>query len=104
MKDALKYFHNDELAANVWLNKYALKDSNGNIFEQTPDEILRLQQRLPPFFHPILLTLPCRDEVLLKVCSVVPKVCCTAADAENISAEAAKSAYRGSGGAPTDCL
>lgn len=34
---SLKYFRNDDLAARVWLNKYALKDSEGNIYELTPD-------------------------------------------------------------------
>ena len=36
---SLKYFHGDELAARVWVNKYALKDSFGNIYEKTPDDI-----------------------------------------------------------------
>ena len=31
---SLKYFGGDELAARVWVSKYALKDSFGNIFEQ----------------------------------------------------------------------
>lgn len=35
----LKYFKGDDLAARVWLNKYALKDSDGNIFEKTPDDM-----------------------------------------------------------------
>ena len=30
---SLKYFKGDDLAARVWVNKYALKDSFGNIFE-----------------------------------------------------------------------
>ncbi len=34
---ALKYFKGDDLAARVWLNKYALKDSQGNIYENTPN-------------------------------------------------------------------
>lgn len=38
---ATKYFDGDELAAGVWLNKYALKDSYGNIFEQDPDDMHR---------------------------------------------------------------
>ena len=33
---SLKYFKGDELAARVWVNKYALKDSYGNIYEATP--------------------------------------------------------------------
>ena len=34
-----EYFGGDELAARVWANKYALKDSYGNIFEQTPTDM-----------------------------------------------------------------
>lgn len=39
--EATKYFNGDELAANVWINKYALKDSAGNIFESNPDQMHR---------------------------------------------------------------
>ncbi len=35
------YFEGDTLAANVWMNKYALKDSQGNLFERTPDDMHR---------------------------------------------------------------
>ena len=38
---SLKYFKGDDLAARVWLNKYALKDSDGNIYEKTPDDMHR---------------------------------------------------------------
>lgn len=41
LTDAAKYFNGDELAANVWLNKYALKDSEGNIYESNPDQMHR---------------------------------------------------------------
>jgi ribonucleoside-diphosphate reductase alpha chain len=41
LKDATKYFNGDELAASVWLNKYALKDSEGNIYESNPDQMHR---------------------------------------------------------------
>ena len=34
---SLKYFKGDELAARVWVNKYALKDSYGNIYEKVAD-------------------------------------------------------------------
>jgi len=52
---SLKYFKGDDLAARVWVNKYALKDSFGNIFELTPDdmhkrlakEIARIEKRYP---------------------------------------------------------
>ena len=33
------YFKGDELAARVWVSKYALKDSYGNIYEKTPDDM-----------------------------------------------------------------
>lgn len=36
-----KYFEGDELAASVWATKYALKDSQGNYFELTPDDMHR---------------------------------------------------------------
>lgn len=35
----IKYFGGDELAANVWINKYALKDSFGNLYELTPEDM-----------------------------------------------------------------
>lgn len=38
---SLNYFKGDQLAAEVWVNKYALKDSAGNIFEKTPDDMHR---------------------------------------------------------------
>ena len=51
----IKYFNGDQLAADVWMNKYALKGSDGNIFELTPDdmhhriasEIARIEQKYP---------------------------------------------------------
>lgn len=39
LTEAIKYFKGDELAANVWINKYALKDSEGNIYENSPDQM-----------------------------------------------------------------
>ena len=52
---SLKYFEGDELAARVWASKYALKDSFGNIYELTPDdmhhriarEIARIEAKYP---------------------------------------------------------
>lgn len=52
---ALDYFKGDDLAARVWVNKYALKDSAGVIYESTPDdmhrrissEIARIERRYP---------------------------------------------------------
>ena len=54
-QSSLEYFKGDELAARVWVNKYALKDSYGNIFEKNPDdmhrrlarEIARIDNRYP---------------------------------------------------------
>lgn len=36
---SLEYFNGDELAAKVWVSKYALKDSDGNIYEQSPEDM-----------------------------------------------------------------
>ena len=52
---SLKYFKGDDLAARVWVNKYALKDSDGRIYEKTPDdmhrriagEIARIEKKYP---------------------------------------------------------
>ena len=52
---AKEYFHGDALAGDVWANKYALKDSDGNTYELTPDEmhhriareIARIERRYP---------------------------------------------------------
>ncbi len=58
LKASIDYFNGDELAASVWVNKYALKDSFGNIYERTPDdmhrriaaEIARIEQK---YINPI---------------------------------------------------
>jgi len=55
IKATKTYFKGDELAATVWANKYALKDSMGKIYELTPDdmhrriakEISRIEKRYP---------------------------------------------------------
>lgn len=52
---SLEYFGGDELAARVWVSKYALKNSNGDIFELTPEdmhhriaaEIARIEKKYP---------------------------------------------------------
>jgi hypothetical protein len=36
---SLRYFDGDELAARVWVNKYAMKDSFGNIYEKSPEDM-----------------------------------------------------------------
>ena len=38
-KASIDYFGGDELAAKVWVNKYAVKGSFGNIYEKTPDDM-----------------------------------------------------------------
>ncbi|MCK9543363.1 MAG: adenosylcobalamin-dependent ribonucleoside-diphosphate reductase [Novosphingobium sp.] len=38
-KKTLKYFNNESLPSEVWLNKYALKDKDGNLIEETPDDM-----------------------------------------------------------------
>ena len=38
-KASLEYFNGDELAARVWVNKYAVKDSFGTIYEKSPEEM-----------------------------------------------------------------
>ncbi len=55
VEEAKKYFKGDELAATVWVNKYALKDSFGKIYEKSPDqmhkriasEIERIEKKYP---------------------------------------------------------
>jgi ribonucleoside-diphosphate reductase alpha chain len=37
--ESLKYFDGDELAARVWVNKYAMKDSFGRIYEKSPEDM-----------------------------------------------------------------
>ena len=49
---ALSYFNGDELAAKVWVNKYATKDSQGNIYEADPNDMHR---RLAKEIHRIEL-------------------------------------------------
>ncbi len=49
---SVDYFNGDELAARVWINKYALKDSAGNLYELTPDNMHR---RLAKELHRIEL-------------------------------------------------
>jgi ribonucleoside-diphosphate reductase alpha chain len=55
---SLDYFTGDELAAKVWVNKYALKDAFGNIYEKSPEdmhrrlskEVARIEKKYP---HPL---------------------------------------------------
>jgi len=55
LKATLDYFKGDDLAARVWINKYALKDSSGNLYEKSPEqmhhriasEIARIETKYP---------------------------------------------------------
>ncbi|MFO7721670.1 MAG: adenosylcobalamin-dependent ribonucleoside-diphosphate reductase [Bacteroidales bacterium] len=55
LEASTRYFRGDSLAANVWISKYALKNSAGDLFERTPDdmhrrlarEIARIESRYP---------------------------------------------------------
>lgn len=40
-KSTSDYFGGDELATQVWINKYCLKDSDGNLYEKNPDDMHR---------------------------------------------------------------
>ncbi len=54
-EESLNYFGGDELAARVWVNKYAMKDSHGNIYEKSPEhmhwrianELARMEKKYP---------------------------------------------------------
>lgn len=39
--DAATIYFNDEIAANVWINKYAMSDGVGNYYEKTPDDMFK---------------------------------------------------------------
>ncbi|MDR3287554.1 MAG: adenosylcobalamin-dependent ribonucleoside-diphosphate reductase [Prevotellaceae bacterium] len=41
LKASIEYFKGDELAASVWINKYAMKDSFGKIYEKSPKDMHR---------------------------------------------------------------
>ena len=55
VEGAKQYFHGDDLAATVWVSKYALKDSHGKIYESSPEqmhwrianEIARIESKYP---------------------------------------------------------
>jgi ribonucleoside-diphosphate reductase alpha chain len=64
--ESIKYFNGDELAARVWANKYALKDSFGNLYEKSPDDMHR---RLAREIHRIELKYknPLSEELIYSV-------------------------------------
>jgi ribonucleoside-diphosphate reductase alpha chain len=63
---SITYFKGDELAARVWANKYALKDSFGNLFEKTPDD---MHHRLAHEIHRVELKYknPIPEEIIYNV-------------------------------------
>jgi ribonucleoside-diphosphate reductase alpha chain len=63
---SIQYFKGDELAARVWANKYALKDSFGNLFEKSPDDMHR---RLAREIHRVELKYknPLSEELIYSV-------------------------------------
>jgi ribonucleoside-diphosphate reductase alpha chain len=63
---SIQYFKGDELAARVWANKYALKDSFGNLYEKSPDD---MHHRLAREIHRIELKYknPLSEELIYSV-------------------------------------
>jgi ribonucleoside-diphosphate reductase alpha chain len=63
---SIAYFKGDELAARVWANKYALKDSFGNLYEKTPDD---MHQRIAREIHRVEMRYknPLPEELIYKV-------------------------------------
>jgi len=63
---SIEYFKGDELAARVWANKYALKDSFGNLYEKSPDDMHR---RLAREIHRVELKYrnPLSEELIYSV-------------------------------------
>ncbi len=55
LQQSLEYFNGDDLAARIWINKYALKDAEGNIYEKSPvdmhhrlaRELARIESKYP---------------------------------------------------------
>lgn len=41
LQESIRYFKGDELAAQVWIGKYAMKDSLGNLYEKSPEQMHR---------------------------------------------------------------
>ena len=63
LETALKYFQGEELPAQVWVNKYALRDADGNYLEGSPaemhkrmlDELMRIEEKYPNPMDPTSL-------------------------------------------------
>ena len=63
---SIQYFKGDELAARVWANKYALKDSFGNLYEKSPDD---MHHRLAREIHRVELKYknPLSEDLIYRV-------------------------------------
>src|SRR5665811_348331 len=63
---SIQYFKSDELAARVWANKYALKDSFGNLYEKSPDD---MHNRLAREIHRVELKYknPLSEDLIYRV-------------------------------------
>ena len=74
--ESKKYFDGDDLAATVWVSKYALKDSFGNIYEKSPRE---MHERIATEIDRIAQTNPNphpKEEIIAKhdqIQSVIPQ-------------------------------
>src|SRR5690606_10432029 len=75
-QSSLNYFDGDDLAAKVWVSKYALKDSDGNIYEENPDdmhqriaaEIARIEAKYPnPMSEKMVF------DLIKKFCYIIPQ-------------------------------
>jgi ribonucleoside-diphosphate reductase alpha chain len=66
VEESIQYFKGDELAARVWANKYAIKDSFGNLYEKSPDD---MHWRLAREIHRIELKYknPLSEELIYSV-------------------------------------
>ena len=62
LKEALKYFDGDELAATTWAKKYALKDLDGRLLEKTPAD---MHHRMAREFARIEKKYPAKDKARL---------------------------------------
>ena len=66
VEESIQYFKGDELAARVWANKYALKDSFGNLYEKSPDD---MHHRLAREIHRVELKYknPLSEELIYNI-------------------------------------
>ena len=78
---SLKYFDGDQLAARVWVNKYAMKDSLGNIYENSPEqmhwrlanEIARIEKKYPNYLSTFDNVMKKKDYCICNMCVISKK-------------------------------